>query len=86
MQHNIDEAKLGPRADAMAQAVQSCVHCGLCLATCPTYRLLGEEMDSPRGRIYLIKHVLENEITAQEIQPAMFQPARGPAHFCPVRK
>ncbi len=68
MRHNIDQVKLGPRADAISQAVQNCVHCGLCLATCPTYRLLGEEMDSPRGRIYLMKNVLENAITAQEIQ------------------
>jgi len=40
-------------------AIQKCVHCGFCLATCPTYNLLGDELDSPRGRIYLIKQVLE---------------------------
>jgi len=44
--------------------LRSCVHCGFCTATCPTYQLLGDELDSPRGRIYLIKQVLEgNEVT-----------------------
>ena len=49
-------------AGAEAQAVlRKCVHCGFCLATCPTYQVLGDELDSPRGRIYLIKQVLEGK-------------------------
>ena len=39
---------------------RKCVHCGFCNATCPTYNLLGDELDGPRGRIYLIKDMLEN--------------------------
>ncbi len=48
----------GKEAEAILRA---CVHCGFCTATCPTYQLLGDELDSPRGRIYLIKQVLEGE-------------------------
>jgi glycolate oxidase iron-sulfur subunit len=46
----------GEEADAI---LRKCVHCGFCNATCPTYQLLGDELDGPRGRIYLIKQVLE---------------------------
>ena len=45
-----------------ASLVNECVHCGFCLPTCPTYALWGEEMDSPRGRIYLMKLVLEGQV------------------------
>lgn len=69
MQHRIDIEKYGPRGEAMASAIQSCVHCGFCLAACPTYQVLGEEMDSPRGRIYLMKEVLEEKLTVEEAQP-----------------
>lgn len=48
-----------PRAIAAEEILRKCVHCGFCLATCPTYNLLGDELDSPRGRIYLIKQVVE---------------------------
>jgi glycolate oxidase iron-sulfur subunit len=52
----------GQEADAI---LRSCVHCGFCLSSCPTYRLLGDELDSPRGRIYLMKQLLEGaEVTA----------------------
>jgi glycolate oxidase iron-sulfur subunit len=52
------ESLPGQRADAV---LRSCVHCGFCNATCPTYQLLGDELDGPRGRIYQIKQVLEGE-------------------------
>jgi len=55
---NILETPQGQEADSI---LRSCVHCGFCTATCPTYQLLGDELDSPRGRIYLIKQVLEGE-------------------------
>ena len=48
-----------PHALAAQAVISKCVHCGFCLATCPTYNLLGDELDSPRGRIYLVKQVLE---------------------------
>ncbi|MHB1051971.1 MAG: glycolate oxidase subunit GlcF [Thiobacillus sp.] len=48
-----------PDGDAAERILRSCVHCGFCLATCPTYQILGNELDSPRGRIYLMKQVLE---------------------------
>ncbi|MBE7533026.1 MAG: 4Fe-4S dicluster domain-containing protein [Chloroflexi bacterium] len=69
MQHQINPTEYGPRGQAMADAVQSCVHCGFCLAACPTYAVLGEEMDSPRGRIVLMKHVLEHNLSIAEAQP-----------------
>lgn len=65
MQTTLSEhARQLPRAEEAESILRSCVHCGFCNATCPTYQLLGDELDGPRGRIYLIKQVLEgNEVT-----------------------
>ncbi len=67
MRHNIQSDD--PRAPEMGQAIENCVHCGFCLPACPTYNILGEEMDSPRGRIYLMKNVLEDALDVEEAQP-----------------
>jgi glycolate oxidase iron-sulfur subunit len=55
------ELKGKPEAERAAQLIQACVHCGFCTATCPSYQVLGNELDSPRGRIYLIKQLLEGQ-------------------------
>ncbi|MDD2059028.1 glycolate oxidase subunit GlcF [Pseudomonas sp. GD03860] len=67
MQTHLSEyAKQLPRAEEAERILRSCVHCGFCNATCPTYQLIGDELDGPRGRIYLIKQVLEgNDVTAK---------------------
>lgn len=69
MLHSIPSEKLGPLGKPMADAVSACVHCGFCLAACPTYRELGQEMDTPRGRIVLMKEVLEGKMSYREAQP-----------------
>jgi glycolate oxidase iron-sulfur subunit len=61
----IKDTPEGRKADEILRA---CVHCGFCLATCPTYQLLGDELDSPRGRIYQIKQVLEGASPTRETQ------------------
>jgi glycolate oxidase iron-sulfur subunit len=69
MQHSIQPQKLGALGEPMAHAVQTCVHCGFCLAACPTYGELGQEMDTPRGRIVIMKQVLEGNLPWQSAQP-----------------
>ncbi|MGI9364232.1 MAG: glycolate oxidase subunit GlcF [Rhizobiaceae bacterium] len=67
MQTNFSLAQLADPKIADADAIlRNCVHCGFCTATCPTYVTLGNELDSPRGRIYLIKDMLENDRPADE--------------------
>ena len=61
----IKDSLEGKEADTI---LRTCVHCGFCLATCPTYQLLDDELDSPRGRIYLMKQVLEGQVTTQKTQ------------------
>src|SRR4029077_9358215 len=69
MLHSIQTEKLGPLGAAMTGAVQACVHCGFCLAACPTYGELGQEMDTPRGRVVLMKGVLEGSLPWEAAQP-----------------
>ncbi|ALL70773.1 Glycolate oxidase, iron-sulfur subunit GlcF (plasmid) [Paraburkholderia caribensis MBA4] len=69
MQTNLDShAKTLPDAAEAESILRSCVHCGFCNATCPTYQLLGNELDGPRGRIYLIKQLLEGEPVSDRTQ------------------
>lgn len=57
-----------PEGDAAEAILRKCVHCGFCNATCPTYQLLGDELDGPRGRIYLMKQVLEGSTPTRSTQ------------------
>src|SRR3954452_18169759 len=68
MLHSIQKEKIGPLGEPMAHAIQTCVHCGFCLAACPTYVELGQEMDTPRGRIVLMKQVLEGGLPWEAAQ------------------
>ena len=61
----IKNTREGEEADAI---LRKCVHCGFCTATCPTYQLLGDELDGPRGRIYLMKQVLEGKPATEKTQ------------------
>ena len=67
MQTSFTPAQLAdPQIATSEQILRKCVHCGFCTATCPTYVTLGNELDSPRGRIYLIKEMLENDQPATQ--------------------
>jgi glycolate oxidase iron-sulfur subunit len=67
MQTNFTPEQLtDPLLEASEKVLRACVHCGFCASSCPTYDLLGDELDSPRGRIYLIKDMLENDKPASE--------------------
>ncbi|MEX6665159.1 glycolate oxidase subunit GlcF [Pseudomonas sp. W2-17] len=69
MQTTLSEhARSLPRGEEAESILRSCVHCGFCNATCPTYQLLGDELDGPRGRIYLIKQVLEGKEVTEKTQ------------------
>lgn len=69
MQTNISsQFKNSPNINEAEAILRSCVHCGFCTATCPTYQLLNDELDSPRGRIYLIKQVLEGNVATKKTQ------------------
>ncbi|HET7061951.1 MAG TPA: glycolate oxidase subunit GlcF [Nitrosospira sp.] len=69
MQTNLaDFIKDTPEGQEAEEILRSCVHCGFCLAACPTYQLLGDELDSPRGRIYLMKQVLEGAPVTEKTQ------------------
>ena len=69
MQTNLAPEFKGTRQGEAAEAIlRSCVHCGFCTATCPTYQLLGDELDGPRGRIYLMKQVLEGAPVTRSTQ------------------
>src|SRR3970040_618388 len=59
----IRNTAMGREADAI---LRTCVHCGFCNATCPTYLLTGDELDGPRGRIYLIKQALEGQAVGRQ--------------------
>ncbi|KKW67120.1 glycolate oxidase iron-sulfur subunit [Lampropedia cohaerens] len=69
MQTNFsDAARALPHADEAERILRNCVHCGFCNATCPTYQELGNELDGPRGRIYLIKQFLEHDVVSAATQ------------------
>ncbi len=69
MQTNLASEFKGTREGQAAEAIlRKCVHCGFCTATCPTYQLLGDELDGPRGRIYLMKQVLEGAPVTRSTQ------------------
>ena len=73
MLHAIKTDSAGRQTADMSRAIEACVHCGFCLPTCPTYVVLGEEMNSPRGRIFLMKETLEGRLAADDVKPFIDQ-------------
>jgi glycolate oxidase iron-sulfur subunit len=71
MRHEMKLDRLPGIASFVSDAVEACVHCGFCLSTCPTYRVLGQEMDSPRGRIVLVKGVFEDAFPMADAVPRL---------------
>jgi len=81
MQTSFTLAQLAdPGIAASNEILRKCVHCGFCTATCPTYLLLGDELDSPRGRIYLIKEMLENDRPADFVGLSRHEAPQHLAH------
>ena len=67
MQTTFSETQLKNKDNNSSEKIiRKCVHCGMCNATCPTYKIIGDELDGPRGRIYLIKDMLENNKPASK--------------------
>ena len=74
MQTTFTEEQLKNKENKSSEdIIRKCVHCGMCNATCPTYGILGDELDGPRGRIYLIKDMLENNKPAKKNSKAYRQ-------------
>ena len=65
--HFTDADRQKPHIQEAERILRTCVHCGFCNATCPTYQLLGDERDGPRGRIYLMKELLESRDALEEV-------------------
>ncbi len=83
--HLADWLQGTPDGDEAQAILRSCVHCGFCTATCPTYQLLGDELDGPRGRIYLIKQVVEGAVPTAATQSHLDRclTCRGCETTCP---
>ena len=78
-QELIDQKNQGfdPKNPPAQELIDSCVHCGFCLSTCPSYRVIGKEMDSPRGRIYLMNAINKGEAVLDETTSQHFDTCLG---------